>query len=372
MGATTTHFNFPYPLPSDPVAVQQDIEDLAQTIDNSLNTTFATKTYVDTEIAAITTSDISEGTNLYYTAERVQDELDSSLIAGTGLDKTYNDTNGTYTLDIDSTVVTKNENQTLENKSISLTFNTITGTTAEFNTALTDGNFATLAGSETLTNKIISGSNNTLNNIGNSSLTNSSITINGTPVSLGGSTTVSATVTNALTIGTGLSGTSYNGSSPVTVAIDSTVATLTGSQTLTNKIITKPIFISPQERMNIAATAATGTISININTSSVWYYTTNATGNFVINVRGDASTTLNSLLTTGDSITVVFLNTNGSTAYYNTSVQIDGTTSGVTTKWQGGTAPTSGNSNSIDSYSYTITKTASATFTVLASQVQFG
>jgi len=98
-----------------------------------------------------------------------------------------------------------------------------------------DSTVVTLTGTQTLTNKTISGSNNTLTNIGNSSLTNSSITINGSSVSLGGSITVTATATNALTIGTGLTGTSYNGSSPVTIAIDSTVATLTGSQTLTNK-----------------------------------------------------------------------------------------------------------------------------------------
>ena len=73
--------------------------------------------------------------------------------------------------------------------------------------------------------------------IPNAGLTNSAITINGSPVSLGGSITVTATATNALTIGTGLTGTSYNGSSAVTIAIDSTVATLTGTQTLTNKTI---------------------------------------------------------------------------------------------------------------------------------------
>ena len=71
--------------------------------------------------------------------------------------------------------------------------------------------------------------------IPNSGLTNSAITINGSSVSLGGSTTVTAIATNALTIGTGLTGTSYDGSAAVTVAIDSTVATLTGTQTLTNK-----------------------------------------------------------------------------------------------------------------------------------------
>jgi hypothetical protein len=71
----------------------------------------------------------------------------------------------------------------------------------------------------------------------NAQLANSSITINGNSVSLGGSTTVTATASNALTIGSGLSGTSYNGSAAVTIAIDSTVATLSGTQTLTNKSI---------------------------------------------------------------------------------------------------------------------------------------
>ena len=101
------------------------------------------------------------------------------------------------------------------------TYNSITGNTA----------------TQTLTNKTISGASNTLSNIANSSLTNSAITINGQLVSLGGSTTVTAQAANALTIGTGLTGTSYNGSTAVTVAIDSTVATLTGAQTLTNKTI---------------------------------------------------------------------------------------------------------------------------------------
>ena len=76
-------------------------------------------------------------------------------------------------------------------------------------------------------------------------------------------------------------------------------------------------------------------------------------------------------MTTGDSITVALLSTQGGTAYYNTAVQIDGSTSGVTTEWQGGTAPAAGNASSIDVYVYNIIKTASATFTVLASQTKF-
>ena len=100
------------------------------------------------------------------------------------------------------------------------------------------------ATTDTLTNKSISGSTNTLSNIGNASLTNSSITINGSPVSLGGSLTIPFSI-STLTIGTGLSGTSFNGTAPVTIAIDSTVATLTGIQTLTNKTLTSPILTTP-------------------------------------------------------------------------------------------------------------------------------
>lgn len=123
------------------------------------------------------------------------------------------------------------------------------------------------------------------------------------------------------------------------------------------------------EPVTVSATAATGTINYDITTQSVIYYTTNATANFTLNFRASSGTSLNSALSTGQAVTVVFMNTNGTTAYYNSAIQVDGAS--VTPKWQGGSAPTFGNASSIDIYTYTIIKTASATYTVLASQVQF-
>jgi hypothetical protein len=107
------------------------------------------------------------------------------------------------------------------------------------NSSITIGSTAVSLGGTitTLAGTSINGSTNTLTNIANGSLTNSSITINGSTVSLGGTVTVTATATGTLTIGTGLSGTSYNGASNITIAIDATVATLSGTQTLTNKTI---------------------------------------------------------------------------------------------------------------------------------------
>jgi len=153
-----------------------------------------------------------------------------------------------------------------------------------------------------------------------------------------------------------------------TLTLPTSTDTLVGratADTLSSKVL-----LSPEERTTVSATAATGTVAFDAITQGVLYYTTNASANFTLNVRGNSGTTLNSILATGDAITVVFLNTNGATAYYPTVYQVDG--SAVTPKWQGGTAPTAGNASSIDAYSLTIIKTASTpTYTVLASQTKF-
>lgn len=123
------------------------------------------------------------------------------------------------------------------------------------------------------------------------------------------------------------------------------------------------------ETTTVSATVATGTINYDVKTQGVVYYTSNASANWTVNFRGDGSTTLNSLMAVGETRTVTFMVSQGSPAYYNNAVTIDGAS--VTPKWQGGAAPTNGNTSSIDIYTYSILKTASATFTVFASQTRF-
>ena len=126
---------------------------------------------------------------------------------------------------------------------------------------------------------------------------------------------------------------------------------------------------SVAEKVTTAATAPTGTIAYDVLTQAVLNYTTAASGNWTLNVRGDGSNSLNSIMDAGESVTIAFITNQTGTAYYNSAFQIDG--SSVTPEWQGGAAPTAGNINSLDTYSYTIIKTADATFTVLAALTQF-
>lgn len=139
--------------------------------------------------------------------------------------------------------------------------------------------------------------------------------------------------------------------------------------TFTNGLVSNSNLVSPTEKITVSASAATGTININVVDQTILYYTSDATANWTLNVRADASNSLNSFISVGESVTLSFLNTNGATAYYPSAFQVDG--SAITPKWSGGSAPTGGNANSIDAYSYTIIKTADATFTVLAGAVQF-
>lgn len=173
--------------------------------------------------------------------------------------------------------------------------------------------------------------------------------------------------------------TATGGTSARTLTVDenltaSAVVTLTGTQTLTNKTLTTPAvnnekLTTARESITISATAATGTINFDALTQAVLYYTSNASANWTLNLRGSSGTSLNTMMATGESLTVAFMVTQGATAYYNSAVQVDGAS--VTPKYQGGTAWSAGNASGIDVYTYTIIKTGSAAFTVLAAQTQF-
>jgi hypothetical protein len=173
-----------------------------------------------------------------------------------------------------------------------------------------------------------------------------------------------------------------------TVTIPNATTTLVGTDTtdtLTNKTLTSASLTTPtittatfkdgvvrglEEDVNVVASAASGTINFDVDTASVWYYTSNATANHTLNIRYSSSVSLNTALATGDAITVVWMNTNGTTAYRPNVIQVDGTT--VTPLWQGGSAPTGGNASSVDVYTFTVIKTAGTpTYVVLGSQTQF-
>lgn len=199
-----------------------------------------------------------------------------------------------------------------------------------------------------------------------------------------GAVSLTADVSGTLPVGNGGSGAATltgvlkgNGTSAFTAATagtdyvaPGTATTFTALQTFAGTSSNADLKTSNiLETATVSATAATGTINYDVTTQSVLYYTTNASGNFTVNFRGSSGTSLNTVMSTGESLSATFLVTNGSTAYYNSVVQVDG--SSVTPKWQGGSAPTSGNASSIDSYTYVIIKTGSAAFTVLASVTKF-
>jgi len=135
-----------------------------------------------------------------------------------------------------TTLVGRDTTDTLTNKTINLSSNTVSATLAQLNTAISDADVASLAGSETLTNKTISGSSNTLSNIGNASLTNSSITMDGSPVSLGGTFTSPASY--ALPSQTGNSGKflTTNGTAESWGTVDLTTKTDKSTLTTTGDI----------------------------------------------------------------------------------------------------------------------------------------
>jgi hypothetical protein len=284
-------------------------------------------------------------------------------------------------------VVTTSSTDTLSNKSISLATNTVTATLAELNTAVSDADVASIAGTETLTNKtltapkfadlgfIADANGNELiildtvaSAVNEVTLANAATTGTPTLTASGGDTDISL---NLVAKGTG---------KVKAGGVD--LVTISSTDTLTNKTLTSPtvntatiaggtlsdaVIRGLEEDVNVVASAATGTINFDVETASIWYYTTDASADHTLNFRYSSSVSLDTALAVGDAITLVWLNTNGATPYYPNVINIDG--SAVTPK-----APATidaGNASAIDAYSFTIIKTDSATFTVLETQTKF-
>ena len=151
-----------------------------------------------------------------------------------------------------------------------------------------------------------------------------------------------------------------------------TATTFTATQTFNGTSSTAAMKeINIIEPASVTAVAPTATTNFYINTGSVQYITANNANNWTLNFAFSAGTTLNAAMATNDSLSCTLITTNSATAYYLSAITVDGTGAGVTVEWQGGSAPTSGNASSIDSYTFVIIKTGSAVYTILAAQTKF-
>jgi hypothetical protein len=231
-----------------------------------------------------------------------------------------------------------------------------------------------MAAANTTTNGYLTSTDwNTFNGKGAGTVTSASV------VSANGfaGTVATATTTPAITISTSITGVLKGNATAISAATagtdyvaPGTATTFTATQTLNGSSSTAALkVLNITETAYVNASAPTATTNFYINTGAVQYLTSNTTVNWTLNFAFSSGTSLNTAMATGDSISCTLMATNSTTAYYPSAFTIDGTS--VTPKWQGGTAATSGNASSIDAYTFVIIKTASATYTVLASQTKF-
>ena len=179
-------------------------------------------------------------------------------------------------------------------------------------------------------------------------------------------TTAVGTTGQVLTANTGAAPTFQTPAAGVSLSANNT---WTGTQTFNgSSSIFGTVLLDSAETVNVVAAAPSSTTNFYVQSGSVQYYTSNAANNWTLNIAFSSGTSMNTALAIGQSVTFVLVTTQGSTAYYNSAVTIDGTS--VTPKWIGG-APTAGNASGLDVYRYAVVKTASATYTVLASLIQY-
>jgi hypothetical protein len=181
----------------------------------------------------------------------------------------------------------------------------------------------------------------------------------------------------SVSAGTGMSFTTITGSGSVSINTNevprfANAGTFTATQTFAgSSSVPSMILDNALEACTVTGSAASGAINIDIATQSVIFYNAATTSTWTLNFRASSGTPLSSFMSEGQSVTVaVLVQTGAVTNAYNTGVTIDGVAPAAL-RWQGGTAPTTGNANSIDVYSYTIIRTGPSSYTVLAAQTRF-
>ena len=242
-------------------------------------------------------------------------------------------------------------------------------------------------GAGSVTSVDVSGGTTGLTTSGGPITSSGTVTLAGTLAVANGGTSLTTLTANNVILGNGTStplfvapstngnvltsnGTTWASTAPAAGFSTSADNTFTGTQSFAGTSAKlAEVLTNAAEVATVSATAATGTINYDVTTQSVLYYTSNASANWTVNFRASSGTSLNTAMSTGQSVTAAFLVTQGSTAYYNSVVQVDGST--VTPKYQGGTAYAAGNASSVDVYMYTIVKTGNAAFTVFTSQTKF-
>lgn len=304
--------------------------------------------------SAVTSAKLA--TNSVIESKIAADAVTAGKIAASAVTETKIANNAVTTNKVNDLAITEGKLADSAVTAIKIANSTITGGKIA-STTIVEGNLANSAVTE---NKLGAGSV-TNTKLGDGAVTADKVANNA--VALGTKTTGDYVASLVAGTGVNLLNNSGESASP-TISIGQAVATTSDVQFASLRITTV------EEPVLVSATAMSATtINIDARTAPTVYYTTAATANGTLNIRSTASESLNTLLAVNEMITATFMVTNGATPYRPTTFQVDGAS--ITPRWQGGTAPSAGNANSVDAYTLTVLKTANATFQVFASQTRF-